>query len=214
MAGIRVTNVKVSFKINQFGWDDFRRVLHRLRSRENLVRLGGGNFVQVKIPKHRLPAFCRDVPAGKKKRRYLSISCWNNGSVNLTGIASSAQLSECLQEFVDLFTPHWVHFDASLVHRFKIDNVSASGHNPLIVPNFLSVVSQREKLISPRVLKIAFNNQVFPGLVVRLADPSATCILFKNGNYVVVGVRDIAGVETVARNLEDELLSRVDGRRL
>lgn len=50
-----------------------------------------------------------------------------------------------------------------------------------------------------------YDREVFPGLVYRLQDPKATCLVFRSGKLVLTGARSIDDLEQAGAHIFDEL---------
>ena len=67
------------------------------------------------------------------------------------------------------------------LHDFKIENIVASAH--LGVEIDLYTIAQKVK-------EIEYEPEQFPGAILKLKDPKASLLLFKNGNVICTGSKN------------------------
>lgn len=78
------------------------------------------------------------------------------------------------------------------IQKVDIDNIIATG-------NLSKTINLQKFSASKKYLKIKYNSETFPGLFIRFE--RGTVILFHTGKFVVVGCKDVIGIQCITQNI-------------
>lgn len=193
---IRITNLKIRFQVRDFLWKEYRLLQSSLYKRDIDFRCFG-NFLVVKVKKEQQQRRPNCV-------RYTTLSCFYNGWINITGIDSCQSIARSLRIFRRVFFPHWEAIFPR-ISPLHIDNISATGHNKDIAHDFDSILKKQSYIIDRLApdwgaVRITHNNQRFPGIFIKTN--LATCIIYKTGKYVAVGIRKLDNLKNIERIID------------
>lgn len=206
---LRITNLKIRFRFKEFSWVQYKLLQNELLAQNKHFNTYG-NFFVTKIKKPGHDGLTTKSNHGDRRRRrrrrrpqnqdkYLTVSCFYNGWINVTGISSISDIKPSCALLAALFFEKNPRLFLSYAGKFNLDNISAVGRETKIISNFFKIIHNRDRIISDLssfILDISYNNQRFPGIIIKTV--MGTCILYKTGNYVAVGVRKISHLKNIA----------------
>lgn len=194
---IKITNLKVRFRVKNFSWPEYRSLQHDLKDRQVSFKCFG-NFFVLKTEKSGRAKALPAKRARSKKSGQITTTCFYNGWINVTGISNLENISVDCMSVASLLFPNRKRSFSCLIERFTLDNISATGYDEMLTDSFHSIVDNREmilKRLEGSVLNISHNNHRFPGIFIKTT--SGTCIVYRTGKYVAVGVRKIGNLSKI-----------------
>ena len=130
---------------------------------------------------------------------------FTSGFVNICGIKNLQETKAALTYLCHILKRDWKHS-----HTFKklekdkkiiADNITISGSCTKEIPYDFCIVDQHFKKKQNSIFKTNFNLH-FPGLFLKVSNVKSTIILFRNGHFVIVGIRCRADILVMIRNLD------------
>ncbi len=119
-----------------------------------------------------------------------AVLVFSSGNLVCTGVKSIAQVREVVDQVIKQLKKIGVH--VKIKPKINVQNIVASGTISLDLNlNTLSLELENTE----------YEPEQFPGLVYKLADPTATFLLFSNGKLVCTGTKNKEQLEESMRQL-------------
>jgi transcription initiation factor TFIID TATA-box-binding protein len=125
---------------------------------------------------------------------------FRSGKAVATGAKSEEQVEEAFRQL------HGVLKDNEFLEEdndFKPEDIEIS--NLVITHDYESPVDLNQLIISLPFDKCEYEPEQFPGLIYRLDNPRAVCLIFSSGKCVITGTRSVAESEAAADMMDADL---------
>jgi len=125
---------------------------------------------------------------------------FRSGKAVATGARSEEQIEEAFRQL------HRVLKDNEFLEEdndFKPEDIVIS--NLVITHDYESPVDLNQLIISLPFDKCEYEPEQFPGLIYRLDNPSAVCLIFSSGKCVITGTRSVAESDAAADMMDADL---------
>jgi transcription initiation factor TFIID TATA-box-binding protein len=121
----------------------------------------------------------------KLKDPKASLLLFKNGKIICTGSKSEAEVRYAIERALKLLTPYAKGKRRTSAPSFNIENIVASAALGVELDLYT---------IANKVSNVEYEPEQFPGAILKLKDPKASLLLFKNGKIICAGSKSKAEV--------------------
>jgi len=121
----------------------------------------------------------------KLKDPKASLLLFKNGKIICTGSKSEAEVKFAIERALKLLTPYAKGKKRTAAPAFNIENIVASAALGVELDLYT---------IANKVTDVEYEPEQFPGAILKLKDPKASLLLFKNGKIICAGSKSKADV--------------------
>ncbi len=135
-----------------------------------------------------------------------SLLVFKNGKLICTGNKDPQQIRKAIEKTVQILKeaqPHLKLPDPKDV-PFRIENIVASGDLKVIVDLYS---------LAATLDNVEYEPEQFPGAIIRIREPKATLLLFKNGKLICAGVRREEEIVEAIKKVRDLIKDFVQAPR-